>query len=378
MHKTKLTDLSIRALAAPEKGHLVAWDDGIPGFGVRISQGGTKSFFVLYGRERARHQIGRFGVISLADARHEARRFLAQRTLGHQEKPSILFSEGVTLFLDTQDHLRPSTKRDYERLLKTRFEKSLKHYTLAEIQSAQVSTILDKLADSPAERKYAHSVIRRFFKWAVARRLIDRSPVEGMDVPKPVQSRDRVLTPEEIKLVWDRAGGMNAFGAVIRLCILTAQRRGALGQLRGEWVDRTNLTISFPSSVTKQKKVHVIPIGPIALSLLPDHPGLLFPARGLDTPLNGWSKSMATLIKLAGVAHFVPHDLRRSALTMWARLGIDHDTREFLMGHTLKGIEGVYDHWDRMEPMRAAVARWEAKLASLVDCEAPRRTTSCL
>ena len=89
MHKTKLTDLSIRALKPPEKGNSVAWDEAIPGFGVRVSQGGTKSFFLMYGKERARHQIGRVGVISLSEAREAARKFLAQRTLGNEEAPTL-------------------------------------------------------------------------------------------------------------------------------------------------------------------------------------------------------------------------------------------------------------------------------------------------
>ena len=159
---------------------------------------------------------------------------------------------------------------------------------------------------------------------------------------------------------------MKAFGAVIRLCILTAQRRGQIAALRSEWIDRKSMTIAWPSAATKQRKPHVIPIGPMALALLPDTAGLLFTARRSETELKGWSKSTATLIKRAGVAHFVPHDLRRTALTMWSQLRIDRDVREFMIGHSLKGIEGVYDHWDRMPEMRKAVEKWEARLLTIL------------
>jgi integrase len=378
VHKSKLTDLSIRALSPPEKGNVVAWDDGIPGFGVRVSQGGTKSFFVLYGRERARHQIGRFGVISLADARHEARRFLAQRTLGHQEKPSVAFSDALAQFLDTQDHLRPTTRRDYERLLKTRFEKSLKRYTLAEIQSAQVSTILDKLADAPAERKYAHSVIRRFFKWAVGRRLLDRSPVEGMDVPKPVKSRDRVLTDAELKAIWQAAGSCRQFGVIVKLLMLTGQRANEIARLQTSWIKENR--IELPKEITKNNRASTIPLGSLSKSildsLLNNQGSYIFNARGkTNSPFNGFSKSKLALDKKLG-PNFAPwtlHDLRRTFATNLAKLGTPIHATERLLNHTsgtMSGIVAVYQRHDFQKEMRDAIEKWENCLQAIVH-EAP-------
>jgi hypothetical protein len=72
-HSMRLTDISIKALKPPAKGHVTHRDDTIPGFGARLSQGGTKSFFLMHGRPRERLQIGRVGVISLADARAASR-----------------------------------------------------------------------------------------------------------------------------------------------------------------------------------------------------------------------------------------------------------------------------------------------------------------
>ena len=367
MHKARLTDLSIRALQPPEKGHAIAWDDAIPGFGVRTSRGGTKSFFLMYGRERKRFQIGRVGIISLQDARSAAKKFLAERTLGKREAPAFTFPDAIKLFLETQDHLAPITVRDYQRLLKTRFEKPLRHLSLGEIQTHHIVTILDGLSHIPAERKYAHSVIRRFFSWAAGRRYIERSPIELLDVPKPTKPRERVLSEAELKAVWNAAAAMRThFGAVVRIAILTGQRRGAIAALQEEWIDRANLTISWPAASTKQKKPHRIPIGKMCLPLIPQGRGYLFKGKGKDTPINGWSKSTAALIKEAKVNHFVLHDLRRTCSTMWSQMRIDRDTREFLLGHSLQGIEGVYDHWDRMEAMRDAIEKWEAHLATIL------------
>ena len=155
------------------------------------------------------------------------------------------------------------------------------------------------------------------------------------------------------------------FSAVVRIAILTGQRRGSVAALRGEWIDREAMTISWPSASVKQNKVHIIPFGAQCAQLLPDKVGLLFPGKNRDVPISGWSKSTARLIKRAGVEHFVLHDLRRTVSTLWSKMRIDRDTREFLLGHSLDGVQAVYDHWDRMPEMRDAIFRWEKRLAEI-------------
>jgi Arm DNA-binding domain/Phage integrase, N-terminal SAM-like domain len=200
VHKAKLTDLSIHALKPPEKGHTVAWDTVITGFGVRVSQGGTKSFFLMHGRQRQRYQIGRVGIITLQDARAAAKKFLAEKTLGKRDNPTIRFEEALALFLETQaERLKTSTKRDYTRILHSHFEKPLRGKPLTEIQTHHITAIIDKLHKTPTEANYTFSVARRFFRWAVSRRYISHSPLEGLGLPTRTASRDRVLSLNEIK-----------------------------------------------------------------------------------------------------------------------------------------------------------------------------------
>ena len=104
----RLTDISIRHLDSPEKGQILYRDDVLKGFAVRVSQGGTKSFVLMYGRTRKVLTLGRVGVISLSDARTEAKRILAEHTLGRHRPLNISFTEAKELFLETkQDSLRP-------------------------------------------------------------------------------------------------------------------------------------------------------------------------------------------------------------------------------------------------------------------------------
>ncbi|MBO6903576.1 MAG: DUF4102 domain-containing protein [Parvibaculum sp.] len=97
----RLTEISLKTLQPPVKGQVTYTDDTLPGFGVRISQGGVKSFVVVHGRNRKRTTIGRYPTISLQDARKAAKQILAERTLGKHEAPPINFEVGLKLFLAT-------------------------------------------------------------------------------------------------------------------------------------------------------------------------------------------------------------------------------------------------------------------------------------
>src|SRR5476651_631478 len=121
MPKTALTEITLRSLKPPASGQIEVWDI-MPCFGVRISQGGTKSFIVLLGSTGHRHTIGRYPIISLQDARSEARRLLAERTLGQHRSRSITFERALPLFIAAQyQGKRERSKKETERLLRRHF-----------------------------------------------------------------------------------------------------------------------------------------------------------------------------------------------------------------------------------------------------------------
>src|ERR1035437_3424161 len=77
MPKISLNDAALRSLPTPEAGQLVYWDSGLTSFGVRVSQGGSKTFILNI--SNSRRAIGRYPVISLSEARGEAKRILAEK-----------------------------------------------------------------------------------------------------------------------------------------------------------------------------------------------------------------------------------------------------------------------------------------------------------
>lgn len=188
-------------------------------------------------------------------------------------------------------------------------------------------------------------------------------------MPAKLVSRERALSPAEIAEVWKKSD-IGLFSSIVRLCILTGQRRGELAALRSEWIDHATHTITFPASITKNRRTHTVPFLNMAKPYLVVGEGLLFPARGKDTPFNGWSKAKAALDKkLENVEPFTLHDLRRSVATQWAGLGIAPHIVERMLNQVsgqISGVTAIYNRFQYIDEMRAALTLWEDRLATIL------------
>ncbi len=254
----RLTDTSIRALHPPPGGTVTIWDASLKNFGLRVSAKGTKTFVVLVasGRRRA---IGRFPTITLSEARTEAKRILAEKTLGSLRTKSSRFEDVYERYasahLDVNN--KASSAAETKRLLTSNFLPKLRFKRLDEIETSDVMSIVDAL--SPSSGNHAFAAIRGFFRWAVSRKHMKHSPLEGLRLPNETPSRDRVLTDEELSRVWTAAEEMGSFGTIVRLLIHTGQRRGEIAALQAEWISVDRITL--PSWLTKNGREHTFPIG---------------------------------------------------------------------------------------------------------------------
>lgn len=364
----RLTDFSLRALPLPPRGQKTYWDDTLPGFGCRVSQGGTRSFVVQHGADRQLVTIGRYrpDVLPLAQARIEAKRILAERVLGKHRPRSVSFDDAKQNFLAACARKnKPRTVYDYTRLLNRHFK--FGRMQLADISPADVQHKVDRI-QAPAERRYATVLIKAFFSWAYKRSYIDRSPADRLDVAATM-SRARVLTDDELKAIWIATEQCGSFGAIVKLLILTGQRRGEIAALRREFFQDDVCTL--PRTLTKNGREHVFPIGPLAVTVLAAAPaeGLLFPARGRNTPFNGWSKAKRQLDKLSGVSSWTLHDLRRTFSTRLAQSGVAPHIIERLLNHvsgTISGVAAVYNRHHFLPEMRVAIENWESRLTAIL------------
>lgn len=370
----RLTDLSIRRLVAPASGRMTYSDDRVPGFGVRVSASGVKSFVLLVGRSRKRITIGRYPIVGLAEARTKARELIAERVLGKEDLPSIKFESALPVFLASQypqHSLKPRTRLEAERVLRKHFLAPFRYEPLHVITTHGITQIIDRMRATPSEARHAFAIVRLFFNWAERRRYVLRSPCAHVSPPKAAPPRDRVLDKKEIKAVLAATRPEpSTFATIVELLLYTGQRRGEIAGLRYEWIDWEERTITLPAAITKNKRVHRIPFGPRAEALLRrgNPKGLLFPGRGTDRPFDGWSKCKPKFDRACPLPPWTLHDLRRTFATNLAALGVPVAVTEKLLNHvsgTTGGIVAVYQRHTYEKEMREAVGLWEAYIQNL-------------
>lgn len=365
----RLTDKTLHALKVPKAGAVIYHDDLIPGFGVRVSEGGTKSFVLTHGPRRQRETVGRVGILGLSEARGEARRRLAEYTLGRTQPLAISWNDALEDYLaQLKPTVRWRTHADYGYILKRHFRYGATR--LSEVTPHEIQKCIEKLSETPAMQQRAFVVLRTFIHWAHRRHYLEQNPMERMKAPHPYIPRERILTDEELRRVWN-AAGEDDFGKIVKLLILTGQRRGEITALTGAMVSAE--TITLPSTLTKNGRTHTIPLGMRTRELLGNSRRAeicYFPARGKATPFNGFSKSKGKLDNRCGVLDWTLHDLRRTFASGLASLGIALPVIERLLNHvsgTFGGIVGVYQRYDFMPEMREAIGKWENHIKTL--CE---------
>jgi len=417
MATAKITKRAVDALAGAGREAFL-WDDELRGFGVRVASSGVRSYVFAYrmgGREaqKRRFTIGPHGSPwTPATARKEAERLahlVAQGTdpLDHsrerrRQAVDLAFAAYVELF--ARNYLRARWKRSEagRRLLVAVAVPVLGSKPLPAITRADISAVLDTVADRPATARLVHATLRKLFRWAAGRGDLERSPVEDMEVPPAVAARERVLTDEELHTVWMAAGELGfPFGPMIRVLIASGQRRDEVAGLAWGELDRASRTWTLPASRAKNKQAHIVPLNALAsaeldaMAVLIQPPkegkpiewpraGLVFSTNG-RTAASGHSKAKARLdakvSKMLG-DHEPPleddlqptlpawrvHDLRRTLATGLQRLGVRFEVTEAVLNHTSGargGIAGVYQRHDWKEEKRAALDAWARHLESL-------------
>ncbi len=372
--KINLTDVGVSALKPPPRGQVTVWDSKSP-LGVRISQGGTKTY-VIFNGDGIRRTVGRTNVLSLSEARVNARRMIAERTLGikaPEPVSGIRYTAAVSLFI--AEHYRdkkPKTKSEVQRLLTNHFA-SISKMVLADITDRDISTQLAKLADRPSEQLHAFRALRVFFRWCVRppHRHIRHSPLEGYPAPGKDRKGSRILTDRELCKVWNACEGL--FGDMVRLLILWGARNGEIGRLQPQWNE--GRVIVIPGDFTKNGRAHAIPLHPMARAILSRRKTnslYYFPGHIQDSHFKdgSWGKLKKELDKRSGVTGWQCRDIRRTFRSGMAKLGVSRDLCEVLLNHVTGAgrtdLDEIYDRYDYLPEKRAALAAWELHLKKIL------------
>lgn len=344
--RASLTDLTIQSLKAETQ--MRVFDTQLKGFGILVSKT-TKTFFVVQGKERKLTTIGRYPATTLRDARQQARKLQVTPT---SETTGKTFLDARTAFGEAiEGKVKPDTRKQYLSYLnQMSFTKDVSDITYADVLEA-----IELWKTKPHAQNYAYASIRVFLGWCLEREYIDRHPLYRKKPPNKVRTRDRVLSDEELARVW-RCTADNTYGKIMRLLILTGQRRIEVRNLKPEDVQDGLITFH-----TKGGKTNVIPLTPLMSNDLK-----------LPFKFNDWSGSKARFDNDCGV-DFRHHDLRRTLSTKLAMLGVNAVVIERILGHAIPGVAGVYNRYSYIPEIKEALLTFEAHLRKITGMTDPNR-----
>lgn len=397
MASGKITKRSVDALISSGQ-HDILWDDSIKGFGAKRTKAGAVSYvlqFQMGGRESKtrRYTIGSHGSPwTPATARAEAERLaiLIAQGIDPGEAERQRRRESVDLAFDNYSDrfAEACVGEGWRRLVKRSLELHVKPVLgskpLPNLTRIDIVAVFDRMPRAQiANIRNVFAVLRRLLRWAVSRGDIDRSPMEGMETPPPVKPRDRWLSDEELGRIWMAAPNTHScFGPIIRLLIVTGQRREEVSSLRWEELNRKDLLWTLPGERAKNGEPNRIPLNELAVAILDEVAGsAIWPRSGRmfttsrGGRFTGYSKGKIKLDLLMSQDGREPlpdwrlHDLRRTLATGFQRLGVRFEVTEAVLNHvggSRAGVAGIYQRHDWKDEKREAMKSWNDHLAAII------------
>ena len=183
-------------------------------------------------------------------------------------------------------------------------------------------------------------------------------------------SRERVLSIEELKLIWSAATMLGyPFGPIVQLLILSGQRRSEISTLQRNWISSDYFEI--PADNYKTGKPHIVLLTKAMSDLLNDQPlwnggEYVFSTTGGRTPSSGFSKAKIRIDKLSGVSNWTFHDIRRSVATHMARAGVIQEHIERVLGHAISGVAGTYNRYSYLDEKCQALDVWQKVISEVI------------
>jgi integrase len=364
---------------------VMLWDTTLIGFGVRRQRRGA--FYLLRyriaGRQRFR-TIGRHGSPWTPDtARREATRLLGVVAGGvdpaqRSEPVASTFGAEVARYLERQRaSLKPRSFIETQRNL-LRHAAPLHDLALTDITRRAIAVRLGEIetTSGPVSRNRVRASLSAFFAWAIREGLTEINPVTGTGRAAET-SRTRVLTQAELAELW-AALDESPYSDIVRLLILTGQRRAEIGWLRWSEIDFDRGLIVLAPARTKNKRLHEVSLSAPAFAILQrrwiihgeraeataGRSEFIFGIRGFK----GWARHKARIDRKLSFADYTLHDIRRSVATGMAEIGVQPHIIEAVLNHVSghrAGVAGIYNRASYAGPMREALTRWADWVAAL-------------
>lgn len=399
------TELQIKRLKATNTRQVVT-ETGVPtdlrGLQLWIYPTGSKAFMFRYkvdGRTRCIN-LGSYPTVSLADAHGKVMGYRVQLRQGidpaavqdavrraNHTAPTVQM-----IFEDFRDHyLRRRRKRpaEAEAILENHILREWRDRKAASITRREIIERVRTIAEDNGPRiaEVTKGLCGQMFGCAVDMGLLESSPaVRIPSIGSRGAKRERILDDGEIKRFWDTTATIRAdpqVRAALRFLLVTGQRRQEVALARWEHIDRTAQTWLIPAEHSKNGREHVVPLAPLALQVLDDlraasrrtqgdgsvaESAFLVPSRLLEDravdPL-AITRAVRKNVDTFGF-QFTPHDLRRTAASGLAALGVSRLVVVKVLNHTDDSVTAIYDRHDYLAEKAAALNTWAAHLQATI------------
>ena len=402
-----LSEETIKQLPAPARGNSITYFAGATvqgakaprGFGVRVTASGTRAFILNYrlrGREH-RFTIGAWPDWSALKAVREARNLRQRVDRGEDpltDRAVIPAPKSISNVIDdfmtryVRNKERPLRSADqirsaFDRLVKPRIGKIGVH----ELRRSHVAEMLDEIEDEagPVQADRVRAYLRKALSWYAERDdefNLNAAFVRVRARANPKErARTRVLSDEELRIIWPLLDEAGTFGALLKTLLLTAQRRDEVANMTWTEIGPDGIW-TIPAERYKTKRSNHVPLSNTARRVIEAQPKIdgcdyVFPSRA-KTHFSGFGKSKARLDKavllymqkrekkraeIEPLPNWTLHDLRRTAKTLMVRAGVRPDISERVLGHVIGGVEGIYDRHSYAEEKREALE----KLAGMIE-----------
>jgi len=405
----KFTDLFLKSLKPQEKRYVV--NEG-QGFMIRISPTGAKTFYIRYkykGKDK-KLALGDYPATSLATARvkyGDAAKLLHEGIDPAAPPPPLIgetIEEDITISKMAEKYIEWSEKHhssEWHSITKITIKKhiipNIGDRKIASIRKRDAIALMEHIGKSgDGAALNALKIARGIFEYAAQREYIDTSPFTKLVRAIPSLSskeRQRILSDTEIKTVWEGVicgvGSPEVIKAIL-LVLLTAQRPGECAGIRSEEIEGDWWTIPAERA-QKGKRDHRVFLTKTAKQLIGDKNGYAFPSPKLlvddengftlQTPKTGpiTPRALPQLItrkdKFYGLERWTPHDLRRTARTLMARIGVREEEAEAVLNHAKQGVVKVYNLHQYDKEKRLALIKLEKEVLKIVGKDGKRLFT---
>ena len=394
-----LTDKQVRNLKPADRRYEV-WEGN--GLGIRVSPNGRKSWVLMYrfeGRQR-RLTLGRYPAMSVAEAHKVFAQALARLERNddpgeeHDEAKRLERSSPTVAVLVenyTENWAKPRKRswREDERILRKDVLPKWRNRKAHTIRRRDVIALLDRIVDrgAPITANRTLEVVRRMFNFAIERDILNVSPCSRVRAPGKEQQRERILSEDEIATFWrklDTSDMSNKLRIALRFQLATAQRRGEAASARWSDVDRKSGWWTIPQERSKNSLSHPVPISKIAADLLDElseissNSDFLFPSPTTNSHIteSSLSRALHRNRKHFGLARFTPHDLRRTAASAMASIGVSRVVIGKILNHSDRSVTAIYDRHSYDREKRDALRHWSQELERIV-ARQPKPSAQC-